>query len=363
MKMFGLIRTQFKKIPKLFIYLALCAYVLLLVVNYLTPSLPSSLPETTPRDPKKLPKLKTKMKFHNTLIVDKFLPKDFAKKFKPPGNNIFEKIVLAEQSYNETRLARAKKIGEMTGNITGKSLVANFPPEFKCPHQMSRLTGKGNGTSSESLEWNFCGLQEYSRDQAEPPEECTIYMIRSNLESAGMNILNQLGELTWCHIFYFHPGNYTRRVKLRKEGRVSVVGGTKFYVKANNDKKALLRTLIENQGHGWVDMLFFDLDGQDQLVVLSQTLADFVQVYANAQMYFRFKVAQGLKFLESWAEFDKWMVAMEKKGFRTFYANHKEVDKDGVKFTTAEYGFFNIRGKHLLLGRGRKPWKDEETEL
>ncbi|CAL8117818.1 unnamed protein product [Orchesella dallaii] len=263
-------------------------------------------------------------KYHNTLIVDIDIRKN-------------PKLAKAEEIWERSRRGHSKNPKNYQwGNISTNL----FPPTFNCPHFTERL---GDG------KW-VCGLELF-----ENHPECVIYSFRKTVADLSFEA-EILKRTKYCRIFIYSQ----EMPNIQPKSRVQYQNLTLSTADNENPPKKILRTLLRQNGHGWIDILHVDMRNSQDFPVLKQIIEDFeVLPWGQLQMTQEATAVDGnieagnntmfLKFLEVFAQ-------LEMKGLRPFHAQIAQQSTCNAtgnsSLLTLDYSFINVRGKHLLITNG-----------
>jgi len=142
-------------------------------------------------------------------------------------------------------------------------------------------------------------------------------------------------------MFQFDAGKYPPF----KHESVEAYPKIKVTNKSEGDWK-ILRTIMKDNDHGWIDAILLDIDDGKEYEVLEQIMEDFEEVLPFAQIVISFHIKDG----ETLTKFEKLFEKLEKRGLRPYYFNEDGLaSRDTVIGGVLEYSFLNLRGKHLLL--------------
>ncbi|ETW81144.1 hypothetical protein HETIRDRAFT_46155, partial [Heterobasidion irregulare TC 32-1] len=225
-----------------------------------------------------------------------------------------------------------------------------FIPAFQCPHRVQRI-----GTLGDGGKW-VCGMERIVKK-----EKCVIYSVGINGESSFEAALLQRAQgcEVWGYDFSvnsFGPEIETvPDLKRRSHFHSWALGGEDQHAETDNPKMYTLQTLMQMNGHDFIDILKIDIEGAE-----FESLAALIQSYASTtpdtptvlpfgQLQIEIHARHGQ---EHFAEFSNWWATLERAGLRPFWTEPNLVYVNlvrGVGPELAEYSFINIRGDHALI--------------
>ncbi|KAH9949115.1 methyltransferase domain-containing protein [Amylocystis lapponica] len=240
-----------------------------------------------------------------------------------------------------------------------------FIPAFQCPHRVERV-----GTMGDGGKW-MCGLDRIARQS-----ECVVYSFGLNGESSfEAEILTRApGCQVWGYDFSVTSFGPEIENNPRLAGRAHfhpwALGGTDSYGPSADPPFYTLHTLMEMNGHSFIDILKIDIEGGE-----FETLDRFVDAFAqgshgdvgvggrvtvpgaNALPIGQLQLEIHARSSEyaSFPVFKRWWEKLEAAGLRPFMAEPNLVYVNlvrGVPPDLAEYSFMNIRGEHALVSDG-----------
>ncbi|KAH8988086.1 methyltransferase domain-containing protein [Lactarius akahatsu] len=222
-----------------------------------------------------------------------------------------------------------------------------FVPAFQCPHRVQRV-----GTLGDGGKW-VCGL-----DRVVKQDKCVIYSFGINGESSFESTL--LKRAPGCEAWgYDYSVNSwgpeitgDPEVRDRAHFRPFALGGTNNHEDHDNPKYWTLDSLMDLNGHTFIDILKIDIEGGefDALTAfLSTHAAAEGDVLPVGQLQLEIHAREGH---ENFEYFARWWAALEAAGLRPFWTEPNLVYINlvrGVRPELAEYSFINIRGNHALV--------------
>lgn len=191
-----------------------------------------------------------------------------------------------------------------------------FIPSFQCPHRVERI-----GTLGDGGKW-FCGVERYTRQRA----PCIIYSFGINGESSFEAAL--LKAAPQCEIwgYDFSVKSFGPEV----EDEPDLKARAHFFPYALGSEDApdanpptfTLQTLMQQNGHSFIDVLKVDVEGAE-FDALSSFVNHFVPPHASpettlpiGQMQLELHVwGRNVEF--SW--FKQWWESLERAGLRPFW--------------------------------------------
>ncbi|OCH87648.1 hypothetical protein OBBRIDRAFT_781352 [Obba rivulosa] len=229
-----------------------------------------------------------------------------------------------------------------------------FIPAFQCPHHVERV-----GTMGDGGKW-VCGLDRIARQK-----ECVIYSFGINGESSFEAELLQRapGCQVWGYDFSvnsFGP-EIERNVSLRERAHFFpwALGAANNHGPATNPPVYTLPTLMDINGHTFIDILKVDIEGAE-FASLDKFLEFFGAGHPHSpagpalpigQMQIEIHARSGTGH-DAFAPFKHWWERLEAAGLRPFWTEANLVYVNlvrGVRPDLAEYSFMNIRGNHALV--------------
>ncbi|KAH9069718.1 methyltransferase domain-containing protein [Lactarius deliciosus] len=222
-----------------------------------------------------------------------------------------------------------------------------FIPAFQCPHRVQRV-----GTLGDGGKW-VCGL-----DRVVKQEKCVIYSFGINGESSFESTL--LKRAPGCEAWGYDYSvdswgpEITGDPELRDRAHFKpfALGGTNNHEDHDNPKYWTLDSLMDLNGHTFIDILKIDIEGGefDALTAfLSARAAAEGDVLPVGQLQLEIHAREGH---ENFEYFARWWAALEAAGLRPFWTEPNLVYINlvrGVRPELAEYSFINIRGNHALV--------------
>jgi len=245
-----------------------------------------------------------------------------------------------------------------------------FIPAFNCPHRVERV-----GTMGDGGKW-VCGMERIERQK-----ECVIYSFGINNESSFEAELLQRapGCQLWGYDFSvksFGPEIETiPELAERAHFYPWALGGANEYGPNADPPVYTLPTLMELNGHNFIDVLKIDIEG-NEFASLDKFLEFYVSGAGASRRYGRPPInAPAAAYQEpevvlpigqiqieiharpgtdhdTFAAFKSWWERLEAAGLRPFMAEPNLVYVNlvrGVKPDLIEYSLMNIRGNHALV--------------
>ncbi|KAI9437659.1 methyltransferase domain-containing protein [Lactarius indigo] len=221
-----------------------------------------------------------------------------------------------------------------------------FIPAFQCPHRVQRI-----GTLGDGGKW-VCGL-----DRVAKQDKCVIYSFGINDESSFESTL--LKRAPGCEVWgYDYSVNswgpeITGDLALRDRAHFKpfALGGTNNHGDHDNPKFWTLDSLMELNGHTFIDILKIDIEGGefDALTTFLSARTGEGKVLPVGQLQLEIHAREGR---ENFEYFAHWWAELEAAGLRPFWTEPNLVYINivrGVRPELAEYSFINIRGNHALV--------------
>ncbi|KAH7916618.1 methyltransferase domain-containing protein [Hygrophoropsis aurantiaca] len=221
-----------------------------------------------------------------------------------------------------------------------------FLPSFRCPHRLERVGIMGDGGK-----W-FCGLERIA-----PKKSCVMYSFGVNGESSFEADI--LKAAPGCEVYgydfsvkSFGPEIEEHRdLKSRSHFFPYALGSRDAHGPTDDPKMYTLRTLMERNGHDFIDVLKVDIEGNE-----FDSLEVFIDSFHGAPLPFGQLQLEIHVFPNTqWEKFPKflgWWEKLEAAGLRPFFSEPNLVYVNlvrGVRPDLIEYSFINIRGDHELL--------------
>ncbi|KAI0930021.1 hypothetical protein AcV5_006831 [Taiwanofungus camphoratus] len=245
-----------------------------------------------------------------------------------------------------------------------------FIPAFQCPHRVERI-----GTMGDGGKW-VCGMDRIAKQQ-----ECVIYSFGVNGESSfEAEILQRApGCQVWGYDFSvnsFGPEvDADPELKSRAHFHPWALGASNNYGPGANPPVYTLPTLMEINGHRFIDILKVDIEGNE-----FESLARFIEFFmtgpgSNApsapspinappaahnrpppplpigQIQIEIHARPDTQY-GTFDAFKRWFEKLEAAGLRPFMAEANLVYVNlirGARPDLVEYSFMNIRGNHALV--------------
>jgi len=219
-----------------------------------------------------------------------------------------------------------------------------FIPSFQCPYRVERI-----GTLGDGGKW-VCGA-----DRVAKQDKCVIYSFGINGESSFESALLKRapGCEAWGYDFSVKGWGpeISEDPELRHRAHFEpwALGGTDRHEEHDNPKWWTLDSLMELNGHTFIDVLKIDIEGGE-----FDTLTAFIAAHAEGGLPI------GQLQLEIHAQNDrgrfgyfvKWWETLEGAGLRPFWMEPNLVYVNivrGARPDLAEYSFINIRSNNVLI--------------
>ncbi|KAH9988440.1 methyltransferase domain-containing protein [Russula compacta] len=226
-----------------------------------------------------------------------------------------------------------------------------FIAAFQCPHRVERVGKLGDGGK-----W-VCGV-----DRVAKQDKCVIYSFGINGESSFEAAL--LKRAPGCEAWGYDYSvkswgpeiNDDPELRERAHFQAWGLGGVDKHEENDDPKFWTLDSLMELNGHTFIDVLKIDIEGGE-----FEALTSFLAAYTNAnldgdhpslpvgQLQLEVHAREGH---ERFDFFSKWWASLEAAGLRPFWTEPNIVYVNivrGVRPDLAEYSFINIRGNHALV--------------
>lgn len=221
-----------------------------------------------------------------------------------------------------------------------------FLPSFRCPHRVERIGIMGDGGK-----W-VCGLERIA-----PKRQCRIYSFGVNGESSFEADLMKAAPGCQVYGYDFSVTSFgpeieqDRELQARSHFFSYALGPEDKHSVADDPKMFTLRTLMERNGHDFIDILKIDIEGNE-----FDSLSTFIDSFHGeplpfGQLQLEVHVFPG----STWNNFPKflgWWEKLEAAGLRPFFSEPNLVYVNlvrGVRPDLIEYSFINIRGNHELV--------------
>ncbi|KAF9279748.1 hypothetical protein BGZ68_007720 [Mortierella alpina] len=213
-----------------------------------------------------------------------------------------------------------------------------FPASFMCPHDIQRV-----GPLSDGGKW-LCGMSLY---EEHPRAKCVIYSFGVNYET---RFEGEMLDRTDCEIFAY-------------DASVTAMGpeatgprahfwpyfiGRENKVDENGKTWKTLKTLMQENGHDWIDILKVDIEGYEYQT-FDAIMDDFGDVLPFSQLQMELHVREDMVKFD---EFLKWWERLESKGVYPWWTElNLNPIYSGQRAWASEYCFLNTRGgsKNLLI--------------
>jgi len=219
-----------------------------------------------------------------------------------------------------------------------------FIPAFQCPHRVQRV-----GTLGDGGKW-VCGLERIVRKR-----KCVIYSIGINGESSFEAELLTRGP--GCQVYgydfsvnSFGPEIENTRLKSRGHFWPYALGGKDAHSATDDPKTYTLKTLMNQNGHTFIDILKIDIEGAE-FATLEALLAAYADAPSLPFGQLQLEIHARDSEFSYFAKFLEWWEKLEAAGLRPFWTEPNLVYVNIIKGrpTLAEYSFINIKGNHDLI--------------
>lgn len=267
-----------------------------------------------------------------------------------------EKLMIEEYHYNRMLEGRAKLI-EKWGPTPDK--VDPFPshgefytiwdfflPSFNCPHRLERVGVMGDGGK-----W-VCGLERIAHKK-----KCVMYSFGINGESSFEADMIKAAPGCELYGYDFSVNSFGPEIeeyselKLRSHFFPFALGPKDAHSPVDDPKMYTLRSLMERNGHDFIDVLKIDIEGNEY-----DSFETFIDSFGRellpiGQLQIEIHVFKD----QPWNDFAKvlkWWEKVEAAGLRPFYSESNLVYTNlirGARPELIEYSFINIRGDHELV--------------
>ncbi|KAG0203583.1 hypothetical protein BGX28_004186 [Mortierella sp. GBA30] len=212
-----------------------------------------------------------------------------------------------------------------------------FPASFMCPHDIQRV-----GPLSDGGKW-ICGMSLY---EERPRAKCVIYSFGVNYET---RFEGEMLARTDCEIFAYDasvtsmgpeatgPRSHFKPYYIGRENKVDGEGKT----------WKTLKTLMQENGHDWIDILKVDIEGSEYQTF--DAIMDDFDVLPFSQLQMELHVRDDMV---KFADFLKWWERLESKGVYPWWTElNLNPIYSGQRAWASEYCFLNTRGgaKNLLI--------------
>jgi len=214
-----------------------------------------------------------------------------------------------------------------------------FAPTFDCPYLKKRV-----GSIGDRGKW-VCGF-EILEETTETEAECVVYSFGVNRESS---FEAEILQKTNCHVFAYD-------MTVEKMGEQISDNFAKLRFKSvglgvnNTYNLRTLTTLMEENGHGWIDMLKIDIEGAEFATL--EALFNFYDVLPFGQLQLEIHSHK-----LSFPNFYRWWERLESKGLRAFSSeiNLNPCVNSKAMPVLMEYSFINVHVNHMLVPLGFLP--------
>ncbi|EGO25988.1 hypothetical protein SERLADRAFT_388764 [Serpula lacrymans var. lacrymans S7.9] len=277
----------------------------------------------------------------------------------PPGFFVQEQLKLNEAHYQDMLEQRqgliakwgptAEKVDPFPSNGEFYTLWDFFLPSFRCPHKVERVGIMGDGGK-----WT-CGLERVI-----PKKNCVMYSFGINGESSYEAEIMERAKGCQLYgydfsVYSFGPEiEHVPSIKARSHFYSYALGPKDAYATEDFPKTYSLRTLMEKNGHDFIDILKVDIEGGE-----FESLDTFIDSFDGEPLPFGQLQLEVHAFrsetVTDFAKFLKWWEKLERAGLRPFFSEPNLVYVNlvrGVRPDLIEYSFINIRGNHELVSDG-----------
>ncbi|ODM98557.1 Methyltransferase-like protein 24 [Orchesella cincta] len=268
--------------------------------------------------------------------------------FKQSTSAILDRLQLSEKNWYDSVLLRHEFIESKNSleefkpwGDTGFTILWNlFAPTFDCPYMKKRIGSIGDGGK-----W-VCGF-ELLEETKQTGAPCVVYSFGVNRESS---FEAEILEKTNCHVFAYD-------MTVRKMGQQISETNRKLSFKpvglgVNNTRNLrTLTTLMEENGHTWINMLKIDIEGAEFATL--ESLFKIYDVLPFGQLQLEIHSHR-----LSFPEFYHWWERLESKGLRAFSSEinlNPCVNSKADKPDLMEYSFINVHANNLLVPSGFTP--------
>ncbi|KAG0346864.1 hypothetical protein BG004_000669 [Podila humilis] len=214
-----------------------------------------------------------------------------------------------------------------------------FPPSFVCPHDIQRV-----GPLSDGGKW-ICGMSLF---EEKPRNKCVMYSFGVNHET---RFEGEILDRTDCEIFAYDAS--VDKMGPETDGRPHCTFkpyfiGRENKVDQNGKTWKTLRTLMEENGHDWIDILKVDIEGSEY-DTFEAIMDDFPGTLPFGQLQLELHVP------DAWVTFDRFLAFWERLEQRGVFPWWTEINLNpvfsGQKPWASEYCFINTRGgsKNILI--------------
>ncbi|KAG2365432.1 methyltransferase domain-containing protein [Suillus spraguei] len=221
-----------------------------------------------------------------------------------------------------------------------------FLPSFGCPHRVERIGMMGDGGK-----W-VCGLERIA-----PKPQCNIYSFGVNGESSFEADLLKAAPGCQLYGYDFSVNSFGPEIeedtnlKPRSHFFPYALGPENKHNAVDEPKMYTLRTLMERNGHDFIDILKVDIEGNE-----FYSLSNFIDSFYGeplpfGQLQLEIHVYPGSEWNDV-AKFLGWWEKLEAAGLRPFFSEPNLVYMNlvkGARPDLVEYSFINIRGDHELV--------------
>jgi hypothetical protein len=222
-----------------------------------------------------------------------------------------------------------------------------FLPSFRCPHRLERIGIMGDGGK-----W-FCGAERIASKK-----KCVMYSFGINGESSFEADLMKAAPGCEVYGYDYSVNSFGPEIeedpelKSRAHFWAYALGSKDYYNTADNIKTYKLRTLMERNGHDFIDVLKIDIEGHefDSLEVFIDSFHG--EPLPFGQLQLEVHAYEDSEWGVDFAKFLKWWEKLEEAGLRPFFSEANLVFVNlvrGVCPCLIEYSFINTRGNHEFI--------------
>ncbi|KAG0373474.1 hypothetical protein BGX24_011647 [Mortierella sp. AD032] len=213
-----------------------------------------------------------------------------------------------------------------------------FPASFVCPHDIQHV-----GRLSDGGKW-ICGMSLY---EEKPRAKCVMYSfgINDNTHYEG-----EMLDRTDCEIFAYDASVTSMGPEAtgpRAHFKPYFIGSTN-HVDENGKTWKTLKTLMQENGHDWIDILKVDVEGSEY-GTFDTIMEDFGDVLPFTQLQIELHVREDMV---TFGNFLKWWEKLESRGVYPWWTElNLNPTYYGQRDWASEYCFLNTRGgaKNILI--------------
>ncbi|KAF8843056.1 hypothetical protein BDN67DRAFT_964951 [Paxillus ammoniavirescens] len=279
-----------------------------------------------------------------------------------PSGALYESLRVEEMHYKKMLRQRQEliekwgptpdKIDSFPSNGEFYTLWDFFLPSFRCPHRVDRVGIMGDGGK-----W-MCGLERIVHKK-----KCVMYSFGINGESSFEADVMRAAPGCEVYGYDFSVNSFGPEIeqdpdlKRRAHFFAFALGPKDAYSLTDDPKMYTLRTLMERNGHDFIDVLKVDIEANEY-----DALDIFVDSFHGeplpfGQLQIEVHVYGGSEW-QYFPKFLKWWEKLEAAGLRPFFSEPNLVYVNlvrGVNPGLVEYSFINIRGNHELVSNRPSP--------